>query len=50
MLKDNEAVKMNKNKILNKAEEKTSSILKKALKYSIENVKARKNSIGNGKK
>ena len=43
MLQDNEIVEENKNKILNRAEKKTATILKKALKYSIENAKAGKN-------
>lgn len=46
MLQDNETIEKNKNKILNRAESKTSTILKKALKYSIENAKTGKNNIG----
>ncbi len=39
MLQDNKNIEKNKNEILNRAEKKTSIILKKALENSIENIK-----------
>ena len=44
MLQDNKNIEKNKNEILNRAEKKTSIILKKALENSIENInKSQKN-------
>lgn len=39
MLQDNKNIEKNKNEILKRTDKKTSIILKKALEYSIENIK-----------